>query len=322
MTMLERRRAWGSLSLAIAGTFALVAITISPAAGQADPSDLRLSLDIGKSEVVVGEPIYATLILTNGGTSPVPVFPDLYPEVEVGAIEIRRDGATERFRPTAVDDVETQVQELAAGQSVSATFPIFFGVKGWVFTEPGSYELTGLYSHPTAGPSGQLRSAPVALSVVDGGPAGALLTDGNPGGREAGLFMHWEGGDHLRHGIAVLETVIEQYPNALQAHYARLSLGLSFSRGFRDYSIGKVRPPDLERARTLFAPINDARLQPVAALQKALAEALVMLAFDNRELARAAAERATAIVRQRPALSDQIDQMIQVAPDLEPFLKR
>lgn len=322
MTTFKRACPKGSLSLALMGALCWIAVTATPAAGQAGPGDLSLSLDIGKSEVLVGEPIYATLTLANRGNGPVPVFPDLYPEVEVGAIEIRRGDAAELFRPTAVDDVETQVQDLPAGQSVAATFPIFFGAQGWVFTEAGTYVLTGLYTHPTAGPDGQLRSPAVTLKVADGGPAGALLTDGKAGSRDAGLFMHWEGGDHLRRGIALLETLIESYPKALQTNYARLSLGLSLSRSFRDYSIGKVRKPDYERARRFLAPIDDARLQPVTGLRKALGDARIAFALNDRGQAQKAAERARAIVQERPALSGQIDEAIQVAPDLEPLLKR
>lgn len=322
MTILGSRCPWNALFPALAGALFLSAMLTAPAAGQGNPSGLRLSLDIGKSEAVVGEPIYATLTLTNEGTAALPVFPDLYPEVGVGAIEIRHEGSVELFRPMGVDDVDTQVQELPPGQSLSATFPIFFGGPGWTFTSPGSYQLTGMYRHPTAGPSGVLSSSPVVLTMVEGGAAGALLTDDSPASYEAGLYMLWEGGDHLRRGIARLQTLIEEYPNQIQADYARLSLGLSLSRGFRDYSIGKVRPPDYVRAKALLEPINEGRLQPFAGLRKVLAEAQVMLALDDDRRARAAADRAIAIVRQHPALSNEIDQMIRIAPRLEPLLKR
>lgn len=291
-----------------------------PAAAQAP--GLSLTLDIGKREVVVGEPVYATLTLTNRGATPRPVFPDLYPEVGVGAVAIAHEGRSAVFTPIGVDDVETQVRQLAPGQSVSATFPIFFGASGWTFRSPGSYQLTGLYRHPTAEPGGEIRSPAVTLSVAPGGAAGALLTEGDKAGEEAGLFMTWQGGDHLRRGIARLETLIDGYPEQIQADYARLALGLSLSRGFRDYSIGKVRPPDYQRSRALLLAIGEERLQPYAALERSLALTRIGLALDDPQLTRAAANRAVGLTQERPAFSDRIDLAVEIDQRLAPLLKR
>jgi hypothetical protein len=293
-----------------------------PAAAQAPQSALELTLDIGKRRVVVGEPVYATLTLTNTGRTAQPVFPDLYPEVGVGGVAISYQGRRTRFVPVGVDDVETQVRPLAPGQSVTATFGIFFGADGWTFPAPGDYELTGIYRHPSVEPEGEIRSQPATLTVAAGGPAGALLTEDSEAGTEAGLFMLWEGGDHLRRGIALLETVTERYPEQIQADYARLVLGLSLSRGFRDYSIGKVRPPDYQRSRALLAGLGETDLQPFAALQRHLALARIGLALNDPQQAQAAADRAAAIVQQRRGLGDRLDLAIEVEPRLAPLLKR
>ncbi len=293
-----------------------------PAAAQAPASALRLTLDIGKAQVVVGEPVYATLTLTNTSKQSQPAFPDLYPEVGVGAVAISYQGRSALYVPIGVDDVETQVGELAPGQSISATFAIFYGAGGWTFPAPGSYQLTGHYSHPSLGESRELRSEPVTLDVASGGPAGNLLTEDSKAGGEAGLFMLWEGGDHLRRGIAHLETLIERYPEQIQADYARLALGLSLSRGFRDYSIGKVRPPDYQRSRALLSRLGRAPLQPFSALQLHLALARISLALDDAQLAQASADRASGIVQERPAFADRLDLAVEVEPRLGPLLKR
>ncbi len=293
-----------------------------PAAAQAPASALKLTLDIGKPEVVVGEPVYATLTLTNTSKRSQPVFPNLYPEVGVGAVAISYQGRRALFVPVGVDDVETQVRELPPGQSVSSTFALFYGAPGWTFPVPGSYELTGLYRHPSLVENQELRSEPVTLSVASGGPAGNLLVEDSKAGAEAGLFMLWEGGDHLRRGIAQLETVIDRYPEQIQADYARLALGLSLSRGFRDYSIGKLRPPDYQRSRTLLSRLGRAPLQPFSALQLHLALARISLALDDAQLAQASADRASGIVQERPAYADRLDLEIEVEPRLGPLLKR
>lgn len=293
-----------------------------PAAAQAPASALKLTLDIGKPQVEVGEPVYATLTLTNTSKRSQPAFPDLYPEVGVGAVAVSYQGRSALYVPIGVDDVETQVSELAPGQSVSATFAIFYGAAGWTFPAPGSYQLTGHYRHPSLGETQELRSAPVTLNVASGGPAGSLLTEDSKAGDEAGLYMLWEGGDHLRRGIAQLEMLIERYPEQIQADYARLALGLSLSRGFRDYSIGKVRPPDYQRSRALLSRLGRAPLQPFSALQLNLALARIGLALDDAQAAQASADRASGIVQERPAFADRLDLAIEVEPRLGPLLKR
>lgn len=310
----------GALAAIFAAGWLLV--TALPAAAQAPQSALGLTLDIGKRQVVVGEPVYATLTLTNNSDRPQPVFPDLYPSVGVGAVAIGYQGRFAQFIPIGVDDVEIQPRPLAPGQSVSATFAIFYGAGGWTFPTPGSYELMGIYRHPTVEPEGEIRSQTVSLTVAPGGPAGELLTEDSKAGEEAGLFMLWEGGDHLRRGIARLETVIERHPEQIQADYARLALGLSLSRGFRDYSIGKVRPPDYQRSLALLQRLGETDLQPFAALQRHLALARIGLALDDPQRAQASAERAAAIAQERRGFAEQLDLAVEVEPRLAPLLKR
>ncbi|WP_193369317.1 hypothetical protein [Pelagibius marinus] len=319
---LNRPSSRGLLCLPVVLAAVWLLATALPAAAQAPGGALRLTLDIGKPQVVVGEPVYATLTLTNTSKQSQPVFPDLYPEVGVGAVAISYQGRSALFVPIGVDDVETQVSELAPGQSISATFAIFYGAGGWTFPAPGSYQLTGHYRHPSLGEDRELRSEPVTLNVAAGGPAGDLLTEDSKAGDEAGLFMLWEGGDHLRRGIAHLETLIERYPEQIQADYARLALGLSLSRGFRDYSIGKVRPPDYQRSRALLSRLGRAPLQPFSALQLQLALARIGLALNDTPQAQASADRASAIVQDRPAFADRLDLAVEVEPRLGPLLKR
>jgi hypothetical protein len=315
MTKTTTRRAKSSLTmaLALAGCAAMLAAS-SPSRAQDAQSPLRITLDTGKRDFELGEPVYATVTVTNAGSVPTAVFPNLYPEVGVVGIEIAFAGeAPEPFVPLAVDDVETTTQELAPGASLSVVFPIFYGAKGWTFARPGAYTLHATYAHAR---TGSALSEPVTIQVRPGTGAGSFLLAEGPAGDEAGRFLLWQAGDHLRRGIARLETLIERYPDSVPADHARLALGKSLSEAFRDYSIDRVRPPDYARALELVGPIEVARLAPYPTLQVDLIEARAYSGLGQDDRATAAARRAVEAVRARPAFRSEAELMLEATPAL------
>ncbi len=271
---------------------ALLLLTVVPATAQNAPS-LRLSLDVGDSSFELGEPVHASLTLANVGKGSVTVFQNLYPEVGVAGVEIgSSSGKADAFVPLSIDDVDTQPEPLDSGASATAVFPIFYGANGWTFAAPGTYRLTAFYRHPSAG-SETLRSETVTIRIeADPSGAAADLMQGEGARKEAALFLVWEGGDHLRKGISDLETLIERYPGSGAADHARLALGTSLSRSFRDYSIGKVREPDYPRALRYLEAVDEKRFKGYPGVQQSLSKARCLAGLDRGEEARGAAARA------------------------------
>lgn len=293
------------LGFLVAAIWLLSAI---PSMAQNAPS-FRLSLDVGDSTFELGEPVHASLVLTNEGEDSVTVFQNLYPEVGVAGIEIGgASGEARIFVPLSIDDVDDQPEPLESGAFATAVFPIFYGANGWTFAAAGRYRLTAFYEHPSVGGGEKLVSETVTITIEpDPSGAAADLMQGEGARDEAALFLVWEGGDHLRKGISDLETLIESYPGSGAADHARLALGTSLSKSFRDYSIGKVREPDYARALGYLEAVDETRFKGYPGVQQSLSRARCLAGLDREEEARNAAAKALDLSGGQPALRERLD---------------
>ena len=273
---------------------ALVAACDTPAGGRwpregvADPDkarppatvvtapDLTLRAFVERDTFVVGEPVYLILRLVNTGTAAQRVFGSLDPSD--GAVEITisgPEGRAARFAPLVEADHDSSiVVELAAGDSLGAVAPVFFGANGWTFPAPGTYSLTASYR--TAG-GGQLRETKAAAVNVhvraNGDGAGEFLVGTGAASLEAGKFLAWQSGDHLTAGREHLTNLLTRYPRSDLAHYVRSALAHSYGTRFMNYQTRAVRPPDCQLALEQLRAVSDDRLPGFLRLRNAMTRA-------------------------------------------------
>lgn len=275
---------------------------------------LKLELEIGKPEVVIGEPVYLTARLRNMGSAPVRVAS--YLELEGEAIQVRitrQGGQAVPFVPLAIDDVDDPGKELPPGEAAAVVLSIFFGGRGWSFPEAGTYQIMAIYQD-FRNRSKPIESNPVTLRVAQD-EASSFLIQG-PAGLETGKFLLWQSGDHLRRAQAQLQELLERYPRSALVDPVRLALGVSLSRSFKDYSIDRLRPPQFERALEHLRRVRPENLPPYLQLQKQLVEARCLVRLNRRE----EAERTIATVRKRVLEKPEFRKLYEAEARLEPAL--
>jgi hypothetical protein len=129
-------------------------------------------------------------------------------------------------------------------------------------------------------------------------------------------FLLWQRGDHLEAGQALLTDLLKTYPDSPVADYAMLALGRNLSRGFRNYAIGRVRPPDCEAALTYFHRVRTDRLPVLLRVQQYLDEARCLTRVSKPDQAGEALRQAKQAGGDRP----EFRLLFQEAVRLEPAL--
>ncbi len=245
-------------------------------------SSLKLILETDKPKLVLGEPVYVVVQLRNTEQQPIRVFQDLDPEVGAIQFEIKGPKGTFGFVPYSIADVDVGQEELSPNSEVSGVFPIFYGGRGWTFKEPGTYSISAIYRDPTKKDAPPIRAQPLIINVIQEDGSGLFLMTGN-GGHQAGKFLLWHQGDHLRKGIRRFEDLLEKYPNSVLGDYGRLALGRNLSRPFKDYSIGHVRKPNYKAANRYLENVRQERLPRNLQIEKYLAQARISLNLGMKE---------------------------------------
>ncbi len=218
------------LSLLLLGCCMLAVVTSNASRAQRDNpyTSLKLFAKVDKDSYVVGEPVYLTVQLRNTGSSPVRVFKRLKPDDGFIIVHLTApDGGPAGFAPLGVNDTAAQMEELRPGAEVGAVFPLFYGAMGWTFPRPGTYKeiVTYRLPRPKQEPE-ETKSEALTINVSqDKTGAGTFLLERGPAATEAGKFLLWESGDHLRRGIGRLESLIEKFPDSPLPDYARFALG-------------------------------------------------------------------------------------------------
>lgn len=278
---------------------------------------LKLELETGKPEVVIGEPVYLTARLRNTGSAPVRVASYLELEGEAIQVKITREGGkTVPFVPLAIDDVDDPGQELPPGEAAAVVLSVFFGGRGWSFPEAGTYQITAVYQDFRSR-SAPIESNPVTLQVRQD-EASFFLTQG-PASHETGKFLLWQSGDHLRRAQAQFQELLERYPESVLTDPVRLALGVSLSRSFKDYSIDRLRPPQFERALEYLRRVRPENLPPYLRLQKQLVEARCLVRLNRREEAEAVIAKARRQVLEQPELRQLYESEARLEPALPPL---
>ncbi len=265
----------------------LFALCIFPNQTRAQAVNLSLALEAETQTFVLGEPIYVTLRLQNTGTTSVDVFQMLRPREGFTYFEMTApDGAAVGFVPLTLLETDAGPESLAPGEEVAQVVPLFYGGRGWTFTETGDYRLRAFYRHLASQERGTIASSPLTITIGEGDGAGRLLLDEDAGSGEAGKLLLWQGGDHLTQGIALLQRVIEEYPGSPVAEYARFSLGKRLSKPFKNYAVGQVRPADPQAALAMLEQVRADQLPTYLQIQKDIAQARSYIGMDrSREAA-------------------------------------
>ena len=291
----------------------------SPAADLVPAEGLRLAVGTEKAEYVLGEPVYAMIVLENTGEQTQRVLRELRPEGEVVRIFLTgADGREVLFRPLGYGDHDdTAWIDLAAGDQIGVTASIFFGADGWTFTEPGQYRLTALYTWGGEGlPVRQLRSDTATVVIGPGDQGGTLLTRGDAASLEAGKFLTWQAGDHLELGRELLLGLLDGSRGSVLASHAAFALGRSWGEPFLDYRADEVRPADCAQAASLLDQVAVAVLGTQAQALTEVARARCAAGEGDRAAALDHLARARGAVEGRPELQDLEAQILQYAANL------
>ena len=272
-------------------------VTSSDAKSQ---GQFELILEADRSDLVLGEPIYLTARLRNVGSTWATVDPALSPETHRVAVYFTDpNGQAHRFLPLFYADATVPARRLAPGDEASAVFPVFFGSFGWSLPEAGSVQV-----HLTASTGGDPNAVTVAsnrltLNVSYESPLGDRLVDGSAPSLQAGKFMLWHQGDHLLEGRATVEKIAREAPNSVLADYARLALGRSLARSFRDFTKDRLRPPDCIAALDWLNEVRAKHLPRYLKIQRALSVASCHAHLGDEDLAMRFKDKAERLSRGR-----------------------
>jgi hypothetical protein len=268
------------IALPLAATLAL------GATGAHADARLELSLAAPKPSFVLAEPVAVLARVENTGDEPGQAPRHLRPEY--GAVTYHIAGPVSRtYAPWALKEPAEPYGPLAPGQVLEQSVDLFFAADGWVFLEPGTYEITATMA-------GAASSAPLSITVTEpedeaGRSAAARLLASD----EAGRFMLLRGGDHLRDGIAVLEEIAQGQADTPLAAYANLALGLNQLAPARDFAAGTMRPADPQAAADRLDLVQDEPLSLAATVEAKLGLAAALDAMGQTS-------EATAIEQQLP----------------------
>jgi hypothetical protein len=312
----------GCCVLVLASCAAVTGVPLNghPDLGDTPTSSLELKATADKEAYALGEPVYLNVRLRNISPSPMRILKRLRPDYGLTTIRIvAPDGRSEGFVPLGVVDSDAVPENLPPGAELGSVFPIFFGANGWTFPQPGRYRVDVQYqsARPRVDAATPLdrvrvRSTPITITVASvDSEAGTFLIGAGRASNEAGKFLVWQSGDHLRRGIAQLEDLIQRFPQSIIADYARLMLGLSLSRSFKDYSIDRLRPPDHQKSLAYLGQVSDDTVPRYLRVQKHLALARDLAGVNQFEAARESLARVRALIQGHSELQGFADQILR-----------
>ena len=278
---------------------------------------LELKLEVGKTSLVLGEPVYVTVRLINTGQAPVDVAKLLTPQTGDVHIEVASANRPRFiYLPLFYSDAVRARRSLAPGEQIAAAFPIFYGALGWTFHRPETYGIVAGYGFSSGAQHVRVQSNPVSVTVVDEGGPGALLMSGTPAGEEAGKFLLWQRGDHLEAGQALLSDLLKTFPDSPVADYTRLAFGRNLSRSFRNYAVGRIRPPECEAALEYFHKVRTDRLPALLQVQQHLDEARCLTRLSKPDQAGESLTQAKQAGEDRPEFRLLFQQAVRLEPAL------
>lgn len=285
--------------------------------GGAWSQSLQLDVRMDKDTYVLGEPIYLSASLTNVGRETLSVMPLLTPDlglidVQIASVEGRQVG----FFPLSIVDVDIEPVSLDFGQSLHATFPVFFGSRGWTITEPGTFTIRAMYRHIVApGEVSEIVSDEMKIRVEqDPTGASSFLFKGQTAEvAEAGKFLTWQSGDHLVAGRSHLMALVAQFPESILSSYIRLSFAVSQSRPFTNYIERRVRPANEQDCLASLSKVDVEALLVFLRIQARVVEATCLHGVGRS----AEAVKVVAVTREHFSKRPELEAFAERLSDLE-----
>lgn len=216
--------------------------------GLIEMDDIEFRLNVDKEKYLLGEPFIVYPTLSNITIKPVSLINQLDPEIEIVTFYIMRGRQETLFVPYLLADSILQTQVLKPNESLRKGVKIFYGAGDWTFNSAGNYQIRATFNGLADDPKEKIQSNPVVVQIrppeneQEKEQVNLLMGD------EQGLFLLFEGGDHLSNGIQKLTELGSKYPTSELSGYANFALGMSYSRDFKDFSKGKVRPIDTKKS--------------------------------------------------------------------------
>lgn len=237
--------------------------------------NLLLSLAVDRNDYFLGELVYVTLLLENTEKEPHTVFGSLDPTDGAVSIIIKKpDGRQTPFAPLGEADNDASILiDLPPSGVLGRKVAVFFDANGWTFTTPGKYELTAVYRWPISqNKFAETISSSVSIEISSSndGSGEFLIGHQDKPSLEAGKFLTWQAGDHLVEGHAHLETLLERWPKSPLSDFVLSAFARSYSKSFRNYVKGEVRPPDCTLALDHLGRVTGGRLPANLQIQNAL----------------------------------------------------
>ncbi len=241
-------------------------------------SSVELKIEAPKTTYVVGEPVIVSAVLENTGSEDASVIPQLDPEYRLLTIGIQSPNSDEMlpYRAPVIRDARRVGSKLLApGERYTAEAKLFLSADGWTFEETGDYVVRASYPAGAEISDARIVSKAITISIVPPDSeatteARRLLMDdtGRRLGKEQGLFIYLEGGDHLTHGASKLRELVDTVPTARQATSARFALGNAALNPTYDPT-RRARPAaDLDQAMRYFEGLSDADNLPTQSIER------------------------------------------------------
>lgn len=247
-----------------------------------DESGLALRLE-AQPTFRLSQPVVVELKLSTDVPGGKSVRPEIHPNYGFVRVAIRKPGgAVTMFRPLIEQCVDRGLQTLMPDDPIYTSAYIGYGKGGFVFTQPGFYDLRAIYQAPDGS---DVVSNVVTVRV--GSPrsdADEEIADAYFGDAQGTLF-YLLGSDspRLAGGNNELEKVIEKHPEHPLTAYARLAKGINESREFKTVTNEKKVHCRAKKPRE-----SAVRLRKIAEQPQVLDN--VTLNMMMRRLARAQAE--------------------------------
>jgi len=275
-----------------------------------------LAVSLFKSDYSQGEPVYPTLTVANNTAHSIVVPRYFSPDSFGSSINIQTPGgATLSFTPLAIRDHDEAPLTVAPGETVAESVALFFGRDGWIFRDPGIYQLVASMTVDTHSGSVLLTSAPATLTVASAAADFVDLLSNDTSSMQAGKFLLWMGGDHLADGIAMLDGLVAFAPGSAVASHINVARGWNLSKSFTNYAANATRPPDNASALSFLGMADEAQLPPKLRLQKALAENVCHRREGRIVQANNALRKAYQLYRTHPELYKMGPQISRLGPD-------
>lgn len=241
-------------------------------------SPVKLKIEAPQSTYTVGEPIIVSIVLENTSDEDVQVISQLNPEYRYLSIAIKppdSDNFLPYRAPVIRDARRVGTKTIEARGLFTTEAKLFFSADGWTFEEPGEYVIQASYPAGTEMSDARIESEELTIMVEIPASeptttARRLLMDntGRQLGKEQGLFLYMEGGDHLRYGASRLKELVETAPTADQASAARLALGKAALNPTFDPT-RRVRPnANLDEALKYLEGLSEAKNLPAQSIKR------------------------------------------------------